>query len=51
MRQMASPTAWRNRIVGSELVPPTDLLANPNNAVAIERWERFTGKTAERLDG
>ena len=63
-------TAWRNRIVGTSLEPPDQLVANPRNwrthpgrrcyamemepaycAVAIKRWEDFTGRVSERIDG
>lgn len=38
-------TTWRNRIVGSEQVPPTDLLANPNN------WRTHPPKQRDALRG
>lgn len=41
----AEAAPWRNRIVGSEMVEPTDLLANPNN------WRTHPGRQRDALRG
>jgi DNA modification methylase len=45
MSDATAPTAWRNRIVGSENVAPTELLANPNN------WRTHPGRQRDALRG
>lgn len=39
------PQVWRNRIVGTEAVPPADILANPNN------WRTHPGRQRDALRG
>lgn len=42
---MATAPPWRNRIVGSEMVDPSQLLANPNN------WRTHPGNQRDALRG